>query len=235
MFARAFARTIRTLSSSHFLGLLVKTALLALIAYTLFLLAAAMGLRSFDLFENATTELVADAGFTIFFGIVAYLLLPILLPLIAAFFQESIADRIENKDYPEYMPPACERPFLKELWDDTKFVGLVLLLNILLVWSYFTPLAPFTYYGLNGYLIGREFFETAATRHIGRDNAKKLRKEHGFSVFLCGVSIVFLTNIPVVQLIAPFVGVAMMVHLYHLAPKKEVLLPPTQDANSETA
>jgi len=160
--------------------------------------------------------------------------LPVLLPLVAAFFQETIANRIEEKDYPEFMPPACERPFLRELWEDVKFVALVLLLNILLLWSYFTPLAPFTYYGLNGYLIGREFFETAAARHIGKKNAKALRKQHRFPAFLCGVSIVFLTNVPVVQLIAPFVGVALMVHLYHLMPKKaQEILPPVEDAQSE--
>lgn len=238
MFTRAIARTFRTLSSSHFAGLLIKTMLLTLIAFTLFLIAIGFGMTQFVLFEDATLELAADIGTTIFVGIATYLLLPVLLPAIAAFFQESIANRIENKDYPEFMPPACERPLMAELWEDTKFVGLVLALNILLIWTYFIPFVGFfTYYGLNGYLIGREFFETAAARHIGKKNAKKLRKENSTPVFLCGAAIVFLTNIPLVQLIAPFVGVAVMVHLYHLMPKSEEILPPVKKADDspETA
>lgn len=231
MFARALARTARTLRSPHFLGLLVRTMLLALIAFTLFFIAVWFGLRSFDLFADSTVEFFADAGMTVFFGIIAYMLLPVLLPLIAAFFQESIANRIEEKDYPEFMPPACERPFFHELWEDSKFVALVLALNILLVWTYFIPVVNlFTYYGLNGYLIGREFFETAATRHLGKTKAKALRRRYRFPAFLCGICIVFLTNIPLVQLIAPFVGVALMVHLYHLMPKAEEVLPPLQPA-----
>lgn len=238
MFTRALARTTRTLTSSHFLGLLIKTMLLTLIVFTLFVIASWFGFNSFDFFADSTTEMLADIGLTFFVGIITYLLLPVLLPVIAAFFQESIANRIEEKDYPEFMPPACERPFAQELWEDTKFVGLVLGLNLLLIWTYFIPVVNlFTYYGLNGYLIGREFFETAAARHIGKKNAKKLRKQHSTSAFLCGASIVFLTNIPVVQLIAPFVGVAMMVHLYHLLPKSEEILPPVkkEETASKTA
>lgn len=237
MLARAVVRTARTLTSSHFFGLLIKSMLLALIGFTLFIGTVFFGLRSIDLFGDSAFNMVADVGLTIFFGAVAYFLLPVLLPLIAAFFQETIADRIETRDYPEYMPPACERPFWSELWDDVKFVVLVLALNVMLLWTYFTPLAPFTYYGLNGYLIGREFFDTAATRHIGRERAKALRREHSLPVFFLGASIVFLANVPVLQLIAPFVGVAMMVHLYHLLPKKEELLLPADKAQdaAETA
>lgn len=230
MFSRALARTLHTIFSSNFIGLLVKSVLLAFIAFTLFMIGTVFGLRSFDLFADSTAELFADIGLTVFFGAVAYLLLPVLLPLVAAFFQETIANRIEAEDYPEFMPPAVQRPLLQELWEDAKFVALVLTLNVLLLWTYFTPLAPFTYYGLNGYLIGREFFETAAARHIGKIEAKQLRKQNRLPVFLCGASIVFLTNIPFIQLIAPFVGVAVMVHLYHLLPQSATVLPAMKTA-----
>lgn len=229
MFARAFARTLRTLCTSHFIGLLIKTMLLALIAYTVFMVAVGFGLRSFDIFADSTYEWIADIGLTVLLGLGGYLLLPMLLPIIAAFFQESIANRIEGHDYPQFMPPACERPFWKELGEDLKFVLLVLCLNLLLFWTYFTPLAPFTYYGLNGYLIGREFFETAAARHLGKPKAKELRRNNRLPVFMGGVLVVFLTNIPLVQLIAPFVAVTIMVHLFHLLPKPEEILPPVQN------
>lgn len=229
MFIRALARTTRTLLSPAFVGLLLKSMLIALVAYSLFVLVVGFGLRHFDFFPDQwEAELAADIGLTLGVGILSYLLLPIMLPLVAAFFQEQIANRIEGETYPEYMPPSFKPKFMEELWEDAKFVLLVIVLNLLLFWTYF--FFPLTYYLLNGYLIGREFFETAAARHIGKQQAKRLRKAHRLPTILAGMLIVFLTNVPLVQLIAPFVGVAIMVHLYHLMPKKTEFLPPVQDA-----
>lgn len=231
MFLRAFSRTLRTMRSPHFLGMLMKTALLTLLVFILLITGIGAGMRSFEITgQGGWMEWAADVFLTLGAGFLGWMLLPVAVPAIAAFFQESIADSIERRDYPEYMPPAAQRPFLQELWEDTKFVLLLVAVNILFLPTYFIPVVNlFTYYGVNGYFIGREFFETAAARHMGKTNAKALRREYPTPAFLCGCCIVFCTNVPLLNLVAPFIGVAIMVHLFHLLPKKEELLPPTNE------
>lgn len=234
MFTRAFARTLRTMKSPHFLGLLIKTAFLTLIIFMLFLAGSGFAMRQFDVTGlGGGAELFADFMLTIGAGVIGWFLLPILLPAIAAFFQETIANSIESKDYPTFMPPAAKRPFIQEILEDCKFVLLFIIANILLFPLFFIPVVgQIAYFVFNGYFIGREFFETAAGRHLGKRSAKELRKEYPAPAFLCGTLIVFCTTIPVVNLVAPFIGVAIMVHLFHLLPKKEEYLPPLKEAES---
>jgi CysZ protein len=230
MFTRAFARTLRTTRSPHFMGLLMKTALITLLVFILFVAGFAASMRSFDLTQGGWMEWALDILLTFGAGFMGWMLLPILVPAIAAFFQETIANSIERQDYPDYMPPAAQRPFVQELVEDFKFVLLIVVVNLVFFVTYFIPIVGlFTYYGVNGYLIGREFFETAAARHIGKKKAKALRREFPAPAFLCGALIVLCTNVPFLNLIAPFIGVAIMVHLYHLLPKKEEYLPPMKE------
>lgn len=230
MFIRAFFRTFRTLRSQHFLMLLFKTAMLTLLVFVLFMAAVIAGLRSYDITSDSGLEFFLDVILTFGAGFVGWLLLPVMLPAIAAFFQETIADTIERKDYPEFVPPAVQRPIWQELVEDSRFILLMLGANILFFVTYFIPVIGFfTYYGVNGYLIGREFFDTAAARHLGRANARKLRERNPMPAFFCGICIVFCTNVPGLNLVAPFIGVALMVHLYHLLDKPQEILPPQKD------
>lgn len=226
MFSKALLRTFRTLTSPHFLALLIKTALITLIGFSCFIVLIVVALRATTLFTS-DYEWMMDIFLGMGAVIIGWLLLPVLVPMIAAFFQESIANRIEERDYPEFMPPAVERPWHVELWEDSKFVLLLLGLNILCLPLFLIPVVNlFTYYGLNSYLIGREFFETVGARHIGKVAAKKLRKENRMPALLAGFVIVVLANVPIVNLATPFIGVALMVHLYHALPKQEVLKSP---------
>jgi len=135
MFTEALARTMRTLMTSHFVGLLFKTMILALVFFTLFLLLAITGLRSFSFFQDGAMEWFADIGLTFITGYLTWLLLPAFLPMVAAFFQESIANNIEDVEYPGYMPPKMLAPWHQEGWECVKFVLLVIVLHLLLFLS----------------------------------------------------------------------------------------------------
>ncbi|MGB1540400.1 MAG: EI24 domain-containing protein [Rickettsiales bacterium] len=204
------------------------------VGFTLFMMGTVAVLRSFDVTGGGIVEWFLDIALSLGASVGMWFLLPVLVPAIAAFFQEPIANSIEKRDYPEFMPPAVERPLLREIWEDTKFVLLILICNILFFIVYFIPIiGQFAYYSVNGYLIGREFFETAAARHIGKKEAKALRKQYPTPAFLCGVLIVFCTNVPLLNLFAPFIGVAIMVHLFHLLPKAKELLRPAQQIEAD--
>ena len=78
------------------------------------------------------------------------------------------------------------------------------------------PLAiPFIFYGLNGFLLGREYFQIAAMRREGRAGAKALRKRHLPEIWMAGVLMALPLTIPLVNLFIPVLGAATFTHLYH--------------------
>ena len=88
--------------------------------------------------------------------------------------------------------------------------------------SALTPLAtaespPFNlilYYGVNGYLFGREYFEIVAFRRLTPAETKRLRRRYGMRLFLAGILLTVMMTIPLVNLFAPIVAAAFMVHIF---------------------
>ena len=78
------------------------------------------------------------------------------------------------------------------------------------------PLAPVLFYVANGWLLGREFFQMAARRHLPEPQATALRKARTVTVTALGVLIAFALTIPVVNIGVPVLAVASFTHLYHL-------------------
>jgi uncharacterized protein involved in cysteine biosynthesis len=70
------------------------------------------------------------------------------------------------------------------------------------------------FYGLNGYLLGREYFETVALRRLDPKRASELRRREKWRVFLAGVIITLLLTVPFLNLIAPVIATAFMLHLF---------------------
>jgi len=104
-----------------------------------------------------------------------------------------------------------------------------IMLNVLVIPLYFVPVINlFVFYVLNGSLLGKEFFIMVARRHLPLEDAKKLRARHSRTIFLAGAALAFFATLPIVNLVAPFWGIAVMTHLYHALAKtqrSEVLLP----------
>jgi len=147
-------------------------------------------------------------------GVIAWFLFPGIMPVIVNFFDNRIASIIEERDYPS--KPVQSPAFWPELLHDAQFSGLTILLNIVVLPLYLVPVINLVlFYILNGYLLGREFFVMAARRHISVHEAESLRKRHAKTVMIAGMMLTVLATIPIVNLFAPFWGIAVMVHLYH--------------------
>jgi len=67
---------------------------------------------------------------------------------------------------------------------------------------------------VNGFLLGREYFELAALRHVSRNAADALRQRNAARIFGSGLIISVLTAVPFADFFAPLFGAALMVHLY---------------------
>jgi uncharacterized protein involved in cysteine biosynthesis len=79
----------------------------------------------------------------------------------------------------------------------------------------FAPLAPIIFWGLNGFLLGREYFTLAAIRRVGRTKAKQLRRRHVGRIWLAGALMAVPLSVPLVNLLIPILGAATFTHLFH--------------------
>ena len=76
------------------------------------------------------------------------------------------------------------------------------------------PLNFVLFYLLNGYLLGREYFEMVAVRRLDLAATKRLRRDFRGRVILAGAVITFLLTIPLVNLVTPIIATAFMLHIF---------------------
>ncbi len=157
----------------------------------------------------------------------AYFLFPGIMPVFVNFFDSTIATLIEKQDYPYARP--INPPFWPEFWHDVRFSITAIGLNILVLPLYLIPvIGQVAFYALNGHLLGREFFVMVARRYQPLPQAKAFRLQHRRIIFIGGIMLTVLATIPLLNLLAPFWGIAVMTHLYHSlnhTPKMDVLPP----------
>ncbi|MEQ8452310.1 MAG: sulfate transporter family protein [Nitratireductor sp.] len=134
--------------------------------------------------------------------------------LIAALFLDDVAEIVEAADYPRD-PPGQPLPAMRALWLSLKFFAVVILANLVALLLLLVPgvnIAAF--FLVNGYLLGREFFEFAALRFRSEEDARALRRRHAGTVFMAGLVIAAFLAVPLLNLLTPLFAAAMMVHLH---------------------
>ena len=85
----------------------------------------------------------------------------------------------------------------------------------LVLYALFAPAAVFIFWGVNGFLLGREYFTLAAIRRVGRTEAKRLRGKHGLTIWAAGVLMAIPLSVPLLNLVIPILGAATFTHLFH--------------------
>lgn len=146
--------------------------------------------------------------------VLTWLLFPAVVSAFIGLHVEGIARAVEARHYPG-LPPAPGESLASSILTAARFSGLLVVLNIAaLVFLVVPPLFPFVFLGLNGYLLGREYFELVAHRRVRAKEARVLRKAHRARLFATGVVIAFLLTVPGVNLLAPVLATAAMVHLF---------------------
>ncbi len=144
-----------------------------------------------------------------------FLMVPV-ASAITSLFLDDVADAVEDVHYPA-LPPVQRISFWEALRDSVNFLGVLIGANILAFALYaFLPfLAIPIFFALNGYLLGREYFQIAAMRREGREGARALRDRHKGTIWIAGCLMALPLSIPLVNLIIPILGAATFTHLYH--------------------
>ena len=160
------------------------------------------------------------AGIGLALGL-ALLLSPV-TALIAGLFLDDVADVVEKRDYPEDVPGTA-MPLGPAMLSSIKFLGVVIVGNIVALFLLFIPgVNLVAFFLVNGYLLGREFFEFAAMRFRPPAEARLFRQKHAPTVFLAGLVITAFLAVPIVNLLTPLFAAGMMVHLHKLLSRKEL-------------
>lgn len=161
--------------------------------------------------------ILASIGLALALG----LLLAPVTALVAGLFLDDVAEVIEKRDYPGE-PAGRALPLGEAIAGSLKFLGVVIVGNIVALFLLLVPgINIVAFFLVNGYLLGREFFEFAAMRFRPPNEARLFRSKHGGTVFLAGLLIAAYLAIPIVNLTTPLFAAGLMVHLHKLLSRRD--------------
>ncbi len=160
-------------------------------------------------------NLIGWGSFFLMIGLSVFLMVPV-ASAFTGLFLDDVAQAVEDRHYPA-RGPAPRLPFMDGLIDSVNFFGVLIAVNLLalLLYAFVGPFAPLMFWAVNGYLLGREYFQMVAARRLGRQGARDLRKRHSGRVWIAGMLMAAPLSIPFVNLVIPVLGVATFTHLFH--------------------
>lgn len=163
--------------------------------------------------------------FSIGLALLMALLVAPITAMIGGYFMDDAAEIIEKSDYPQD-PVGQAMSLGRSLIISVKFLGLSLVGNLLAFILYFVPgINLIAFYIINGYLLGREYFEFAACRLRREEDARAFYKKNALTVFGGGLVIAFFVSVPLLNLLTPLFAAAMMTYLHKSLSKKSTIFP----------
>lgn len=211
----AISTSISDLLSKPFRSVVIKSVglTIALLVGALFLMptmAANTGWNPFP-YSDVIFGWIAGVGTFLLMG---YLVVPI-TALFAGLFLDSIADVVETEHY-SHRPKGTPLPTGQAIWTGVKFMLIVIFSNLLLLpFILFGGLGFVLIYLLNGYLLGREYFELAALRHEKLADVKYLRSQNPMLVYGAGIVVAVAATVPYLNILVPIFATSLLVHIYH--------------------
>lgn len=215
---KPFLRAIAQLDDRAFLSTVLLSVLCSALAFLL--LGAGLGWAGHDVAAGHgwlawLASLLGVAG-------AALLTLVLFVPVataIALMFSDRIAAAVERRHYPG-LAPATPARLAAQAWDGVVLGLLVLAMQLLaLLLSLLLP-----GFGLAlGWLVaawamGRGLFVAVAMRRMSRAAALALYRRRRLAVLAQGGLMVAAALVPLLNLLAPVLGVAALVHVLHAAP-----------------
>lgn len=219
-----FGRALGQLGDPRFRRVLLRALLLVLATLAALTWLVSVGLGRL-LPETVALPWIGEVGFldalasSAALGVMLALSVVLMAPATAAaagFFLDDVADAVEAKHYPG-LPPAARLGLGRQARDALRFLGLVIAANAAALALYLAvpPLAPVVFWLVNGYLLGREYFQLVAVRRLSPEAADALRRRHAGRIWLAGTAMAAPLSLPVVNLVAPILGVAVFTHQFH--------------------
>ena len=146
--------------------------------------------------------------------VIVILLMPAFLGLYASFYIEAICRAVEGRHY-THLAPARNQSIMEAIIVGVKFGVLLIVFNLLLlVFIFFPPIYFVLGWAVNGHLLGREYLEMVGFRRMDPQHLRDYRLKKRSPIFMSGLMLAVVASIPVVNLILPLFGTAMMLHVF---------------------
>ncbi|EME69413.1 hypothetical protein H261_13594 [Paramagnetospirillum caucaseum] len=180
-------------------------------------LAAAAVLRNVRWFENSWAETGADAALGLTALVLPMLFFSAVATFVMSFWLDDVADIVEAEHYPG-LGPARQMGWGEILGLASRFLLAMVLVTMVAAPFYlallFFGLGIILNYAVNGYLLGREYFEMVAARRLEPAAMRGAFRNNLGRLWLCGAVINLLFQIPLLNLTAPVVAAAFMTHVF---------------------
>nr|WP_245501117.1 sulfate transporter family protein [Lichenibacterium minor] len=201
-----------------------RAALLKVLGLTLLLLVGAVALLDHGLLLLVavhaawlSTLLGIVAGLGLLVGSV-FLVAPV-SSVVAGFFIDDLAEHVE-RDLDPLSPPGRPLRILPALVLSVRFGALQLGVTVLALLLLLVPgVNAVAFLGANAYLLGRQYYEFVALRHLSPADAETLRRRHSGRIVLAGLVMAAVVSVPVLNLLTPLFATAFMVRVFKRLPE----------------
>ncbi len=214
---RHFLKTVGQLADRRTRKVLWRSAALTAVILVVLLFAASMALDRLFVLENELIDgvLAVAGGLAVF--VIAMVMFPGLVRVVSGVFLDEVAAATEARHYPDLPPPLGPGAAAGAI-AAVRFASIAIVLNLICAPLYLLllllpPLGLLLFYAVNGYLLGREYFELVAERRLQPDQAAALRQAHRVRLLVYGAGIAFALTVPIVNLLVPVLATAFMVHV----------------------
>ena len=217
MLLDSLRRAFTDLFSPHLMWTVVKSVVLSLVVFALLWTGAWWLILRSDWLDvawlNHTLHILGGLAVMV----VTLLLFPSLFGVMQGLFLDGVADRIEERHYPELGKPRGAA-VIDGMWVAVKVMVLMIVVNLIMLPVYIAGslllgAGMALYIAVNGWLCGREYFTQVALRRMSRQDAKVWARANSLRIWLAGTIITLMGIVPVLNLFAPVAGCAFMVHV----------------------
>jgi CysZ protein len=209
----AALRAFGDLISPEFRSVLFKAVGLALALFIIVLVAVETAIFLLTLLPWPWAETMLAIGTGLALLVAFFFLMAPVTAIFAGLYLDEIALRVELRHYPDDRP-GVPLTMPRSIIIATQFALVVLAVNLAVLPLVFTGIGALALIAANAYLIGREYFQMVAMRHMPAVEARQLRKEHTPRIFLASILPALLAVVPIVNLAVPLFATSYFVHLF---------------------
>jgi CysZ protein len=208
-------RALQMIFEPALFGVVLKSLLLSFLIFAVLFVGAEYGARHLPELQWHWLNLMLELLAPVLVIVLAFFLGAPVAAIFASLYLDRIAKIVEAKYY-KADAPAAGAPFFASLMLALRLLAWILVFGLALlpVDVALPVVGSVAALVVNGWLLGREYFELTALRHLPRDQVDAMRKRHGAGILGAGLVIATLAEIPIVNFVAPLYGAAFMVHVF---------------------
>lgn len=210
---KAAFKALGDLFSPDFRSVLMKALGLTLALFIAVLVITEMTIASFSHFSWPWADRLVEVGTGLALLVAFFFLMSPVTAAFAGLFLDQIAEKVEERHYP-LDPRGSALPMGRAIVIALQFFIVMLVVNLAVLPMVFFGVGAFVLVAANAYLIGREYFEMVAMRHMPLEEAKQMRRENSPVIFIAALLPAFMSLVPVLNLAVPLFSTSYFTHLF---------------------